>query len=116
MIQSLPSPPKLMLIYFTASKGLEEGRTFSICSSVVLPALSKPRKRSLACLLRSPREARTSQTIGATIRSAPVSAGRKGEAWEAGHAVAVEKARWQLTPVNNEHDERSKKRVGVDRG
>lgn len=109
MLQSLPSPPKFMLIYSTANKGLEKGYTFSMCSSVVLPALSKPRKRSLACLLRSPREARTSQTIGATINSAPVSAGRKGEAWEASHAVAVENARWQLTPVNNEHDERSKK-------
>lgn len=34
--------------------------TFNMCSSVVLPALSRPRNRSLACLLRRPSEARTS--------------------------------------------------------
>jgi hypothetical protein len=33
----------------------------SMCRRVVLPALSRPRKRSLACLLRRPKEARTSQ-------------------------------------------------------
>ena len=37
-------------------------RTLSMCSRVVLPALSRPRKRSLACLFIKPREARTSQT------------------------------------------------------
>ena len=36
--------------------------TFNICSKVVLPALSRPRKRSFACLLSSPREARRSKT------------------------------------------------------
>ncbi len=36
-------------------------RTLSMCSRVVLPALSRPRKSSLACLLRSPKEASTSQ-------------------------------------------------------
>jgi hypothetical protein len=35
-------------------------RTLSMCSNVVLPALSRPRKSSLACLLRRPSEARTS--------------------------------------------------------
>ena len=35
-----------------------------MCSRVVLPALSRPKKRSLACLFRRPREARTSQTGG----------------------------------------------------
>jgi len=35
--------------------------TLSMCSRVVLPALSRPRKRSLACLLSSPNDARTSQ-------------------------------------------------------
>jgi hypothetical protein len=34
--------------------------TFNMCSSVVLPALSRPRKRSLACLFNRPSEARTS--------------------------------------------------------
>jgi hypothetical protein len=34
--------------------------TFNMCSSVVLPALSRPRNRSLACLLRRPSEARIS--------------------------------------------------------
>ena len=34
--------------------------TFNMCSSVVLPALSRPRNRSLACLLRRPSEAKTS--------------------------------------------------------
>ena len=38
--------------------------TFNMCNNVVFPALSSPRKRSLACLLRRPRDARTSQTIG----------------------------------------------------
>jgi hypothetical protein len=33
----------------------------SICRRVVFPALSRPRKRSLACLLRRPKDARTSQ-------------------------------------------------------
>lgn len=37
--------------------------TFSMCSSVVLPALSRPRKRSFACLFNRPRDARTSQTM-----------------------------------------------------
>lgn len=49
-----------------------EGCTFNMCSSVVLPALSRPRKRSLACLLRSPSEARTSQTVEAPKMSALV--------------------------------------------
>lgn len=35
---------------------------FSMCSSVVLPALSRPRNSSLACLFARPRFARTSQT------------------------------------------------------
>ncbi len=37
-------------------------RTFNMCNSVVLPALSRPRNRSLACLFSRPREARASQT------------------------------------------------------
>lgn len=37
-------------------------RTFNMCSRVVLPALSRPRNSSFACLLRRPRDARTSQT------------------------------------------------------
>jgi hypothetical protein len=36
--------------------------TFSICNKVVLPALSRPRKSSFACLFVKPSEARTSQT------------------------------------------------------
>lgn len=35
-------------------------RTFSMCRRVVFPALSRPRKRSLACLLSKPRLERTS--------------------------------------------------------
>lgn len=35
--------------------------TFNICKSVVLPALSRPRNKSFACLLRRPRDERTSQ-------------------------------------------------------
>lgn len=42
--------------------GLFFQRTFSMCSSVVFPALSKPKNRSLACLFISPRDERTSQT------------------------------------------------------
>ncbi len=53
-----------------------------MCSRVVLPALSRPRKRSLACLLRSPREARTSQTIAETEMSATVFAGKEMEEGE----------------------------------
>ena len=34
----------------------------SMCRSVVFPALSRPRKRSFACLLARPREARRSKT------------------------------------------------------
>ena len=62
-VQRLSFPPKFVLVFLTATKHRKEGYTFSICSSVVLPALSKPRNRSLACLLSSPREARTSQTM-----------------------------------------------------
>lgn len=36
-------------------------RTLSMCSNVVLPALSRPRNSNLACLLRRPKEASTSQ-------------------------------------------------------
>ncbi len=36
--------------------------TLSMCSSVVLPALSRPRNSSLACLFIKPSDARTSQT------------------------------------------------------
>ncbi len=35
-------------------------RTFSMCSKVVFPALSSPRKSSLACLFIRPSEERTS--------------------------------------------------------
>lgn len=35
---------------------------FSMCRSVVFPALSRPRKSSFACLLARPREARRSKT------------------------------------------------------
>ena len=38
-----------------------ESCTLSMCRRVVFPALSRPRKRSLACLLSSPNEASTSQ-------------------------------------------------------
>lgn len=38
-------------------------RTFNICNKVVFPALSRPRNRSFACLLRRPSEARVSQTV-----------------------------------------------------
>lgn len=70
---SLSTPVELGLICSTANESYTEGRTFNICSNVVLPALSRPRKRSLACLLRSPREARTSQTTAANKESALVS-------------------------------------------
>jgi len=43
--------------------------TFNMCKSVVFPALSKPRNSNLACLFKSPREARTSQTVGSTSAS-----------------------------------------------
>lgn len=39
-------------------------RTFNICNSVVFPALSRPRNRSLACLFKSPKDASVSQTVG----------------------------------------------------
>lgn len=34
-----------------------------MCSRVVLPALSRPRKSSFACLFRSPKDASVSQTV-----------------------------------------------------
>lgn len=37
--------------------------TFNMCKSVVFPALSSPKNKSLACLLVSPKLARTSQTV-----------------------------------------------------
>lgn len=37
-------------------------QTFSMCRRVVLPALSRPRKSSFACLCARPREVRMSQT------------------------------------------------------
>jgi len=52
-------------IYRAISSPLEGGRsqrTFNMCNSVVFPALSKPRKRSFACLFKSPSDARVSQT------------------------------------------------------
>lgn len=42
---------------------IKHQRTFSICNSVVLPALSRPRNRSFACLFISPRAERVSQTV-----------------------------------------------------
>ena len=41
-------------------KGWATMRTFNIWSSVVFPALSRPKKSSFACLFISPRDARTS--------------------------------------------------------
>ena len=41
----------------------KKSQTFNMCNSVVLPALSSPRKRSLACLFNRPSDARTSQTV-----------------------------------------------------
>ena len=43
-------------------EGRRSAQTFSICSRVVLPALSRPRKSSFACLCERPRETRMSQT------------------------------------------------------
>jgi hypothetical protein len=48
-------------VYHSGVSTAEERGTLSICRSVVLPALSRPRKRSLAFLLRRPNDARTSQ-------------------------------------------------------
>ena len=64
-----PAPPESKLV----ASGIDHQRTrsslpkntnaqltFNMCSSVVLPALSRPRNRSLACLLRRPSEAKMS--------------------------------------------------------
>jgi hypothetical protein len=40
--------------------------TFNMCNNVVFPALSRPRNRSFACLFRSPKDARVSQTVEQT--------------------------------------------------
>lgn len=47
----------------TFERETEELGTFSICRRVVFPALSRPRKSSLACLFIKPSEERTSQTV-----------------------------------------------------
>lgn len=47
----------------------EPYRTFNMCKRVVFPALSRPRNRSFACLLRSPSDARTSQTVNGSVSS-----------------------------------------------
>lgn len=47
----------------TCPPDIKHQRTFSICNSVVLPALSRPRNRSFACLFISPRAERVSQTV-----------------------------------------------------
>jgi len=61
-----------------------------MCSKVVLPALSRPRKRSFACLFISPKDERTSQT-GSQIVSC----------WDLSEKNAYR--RRVLTPVNNPH-------------
>lgn len=84
-----------------------EGCTFNICSNVVLPALSRPRKRSLACLLRSPSEARTSQTFEAPEKSALVTVDAEKKKAEQAILLQGKEVRWQLTPVDDEHAQRS---------
>ena len=66
--------------------------TFNICNKVVFPALSRPRNRSLACLFRSPKEARVSQTIG---RELSVCCSKTG--------AQRGMAGWLLTPVDDPH-------------
>lgn len=80
-------------------------RTFSICNSVVFPALSRPRNRSFACLFRSPSDARVSQTVGRSMsasypRDVPTACGHFPDGL--------------LTPVDNPHREElfERNRVG----
>ena len=50
---------------------------FSMCNSVVFPALSRPRNKILACLLRRPSEARTSQLYDRSADQQPREIGEK---------------------------------------
>jgi hypothetical protein len=45
-----------------AQEEVASQHTFSMCNSVVFPALSRPRNRSFACLFNNPSDARVSQT------------------------------------------------------
>ena len=87
-----------------------------MCRRVVLPALSRPRKSSLACLFNSPREARTSQTIELIAASAHVIVDRR-RTKKTGSVMFLQKAgRWQLTPVDDEHARLSYKTAGSIEG
>lgn len=69
-------------------------RTFNICSSVVFPALSRPRNRSFACLFISPRAERVSQTV---VRSGSAAV-HNGSA-----SGGLLRDQLLLTPVDNPH-------------
>lgn len=57
----------LCFVCFLGGFSLFSPPTFSMWSSVVFPALSRPRKSSFACLFVRPSDWRTSQTIVAFV-------------------------------------------------
>ena len=69
-----------------------------MCNKVVLPALSRPRKRSLACLFRSPREASTSQTVQVGASCQQMCFCNEGAI-----DIGYDRGSWALTPVDHPH-------------